>query len=614
MSNYLSLKATINANIKTNNNQEITGEVMNSVLNAMVDSLGVAGYQYRGVVTPSTNPGTPDQNVWYLAAVPGTYTHFGGKVVGAGLSILATSDGGATWIKYDLGQNANSFYGLSYESGGYVKIENGTLLFKGLYLFNENTAKVCPLTDGVHSASQDNSISLTFNTMLVVSGGDFAKGTGATIQAISPSLADKSNYIILGWYLRDQKMIGSLLQEVKWNNDIDGLKKSGIEKVGAAEFQDDSLFIPGTYIDKNDGNLVANSDCATTGLIPVKEEDVFFYKGWINNSVGCCVAGYDSSMAFTGILLPGTALPTWYSEYVKIVIPSGVSYVRASGIITSYQGVDFTLSFIPLMGKALTDVYPYFEQFKGKKVLFFGDSYTELDQYTKQFEKISGCVMYNRGVGGTTYGRITSQYYNNSLPNRCDMAANDSRTAKGSGLPTSVDAVFILAGVNDWGRVAKTNGAAVTENLGPIVEPFGDWKVEDDTTFCGGCRYVLRKVKAKYPTAPIFVILPVRAYSPNRYPSYNEFTYADPADEGSAITLVKTSADDKTFNDYRDAIRHIAHEYGLPVIDPSELGFSPAIAAESSLYYTEGLHLNAKGMALLGDFIYKKAMSYLTKH
>ena len=40
MSNYNSLKATINANVKTNGNQEITGSVLNSVLNAMVNTLG----------------------------------------------------------------------------------------------------------------------------------------------------------------------------------------------------------------------------------------------------------------------------------------------------------------------------------------------------------------------------------------------------------------------------------------------------------------------------------------------------------------------------------------------------------------------------------------------
>ena len=82
MSNYASLKATINANIKTNGNQEITGSVLNSVLTAMTNALG-AGYQYLGVATP-TSPGTdqtPDHRGFYIATKPGTYSHLGGLVV-----------------------------------------------------------------------------------------------------------------------------------------------------------------------------------------------------------------------------------------------------------------------------------------------------------------------------------------------------------------------------------------------------------------------------------------------------------------------------------------------------------------------------------------------------
>lgn len=91
MSNYSSLKATINANVKANGNQEITGPVMNSVLNAMVDSLG-AGYQYMGKAVPSTNPGTPDAKVFYLASDPGTYNNFNGLVV---------ADGEVAFLKWD---------------------------------------------------------------------------------------------------------------------------------------------------------------------------------------------------------------------------------------------------------------------------------------------------------------------------------------------------------------------------------------------------------------------------------------------------------------------------------------------------------------------------------
>ena len=76
MANYKSLKTTINANVKRNGNQEITGQILNSVLNAMVDTLGT-GYSFAGVATPATNPGTPDAKVFYIANGKGSYTHFG---------------------------------------------------------------------------------------------------------------------------------------------------------------------------------------------------------------------------------------------------------------------------------------------------------------------------------------------------------------------------------------------------------------------------------------------------------------------------------------------------------------------------------------------------------
>lgn len=77
MSNYNSLKATIDANIKQNGNQEITGQILNSVLNRMVATLG-AGYQFAGVAVSDTDPGTPDAKVFYIANGKGTYEKFGG--------------------------------------------------------------------------------------------------------------------------------------------------------------------------------------------------------------------------------------------------------------------------------------------------------------------------------------------------------------------------------------------------------------------------------------------------------------------------------------------------------------------------------------------------------
>ena len=93
MANYSELIATINDQIKANGNQEITGPVLNSVLQAMVSALG-EGYQFMGVASPDTNPGTPDEKVFYIATEPGTYSNFGVNI--AGPSII-TANASGSW-------------------------------------------------------------------------------------------------------------------------------------------------------------------------------------------------------------------------------------------------------------------------------------------------------------------------------------------------------------------------------------------------------------------------------------------------------------------------------------------------------------------------------------
>lgn len=75
MADYLSLKEEISQYIKTNNNEEITGEVLQQILLTMVASLG-SGYQVAGIATPETQVETPDERMaWVLGA--GTYSNFG---------------------------------------------------------------------------------------------------------------------------------------------------------------------------------------------------------------------------------------------------------------------------------------------------------------------------------------------------------------------------------------------------------------------------------------------------------------------------------------------------------------------------------------------------------
>lgn len=131
MANSDAIRAIINAHIKTNRKQEITGKILNSVLNQMVTDkdAGITnisnalsdektarenadttiinalseektarqegdtsllnairdafskGYLFAGVATTDTNPGTPDSKVFYIANGKGMYNNFGGLEV-----------------------------------------------------------------------------------------------------------------------------------------------------------------------------------------------------------------------------------------------------------------------------------------------------------------------------------------------------------------------------------------------------------------------------------------------------------------------------------------------------------------------------------------------------
>lgn len=113
MSNYSDLKSSINAAIRTNGANAITGAILQSVLNSIVNSIG-AQYQFVGVAQANTNPGTPDYNVAYLAG-PGTYQYFGGLTIAAGRIGILKYNG--TW-------QAES---ISLPSGSVVSWEQNTL-------------------------------------------------------------------------------------------------------------------------------------------------------------------------------------------------------------------------------------------------------------------------------------------------------------------------------------------------------------------------------------------------------------------------------------------------------------------------------------------------------
>lgn len=115
MGNYEQLKQAIANVIKTNGNQEITGAIMQNVLNTIVSTVG-ANRTFVGIANKNTNPGTPDGNVFYIAYTAGDYVNFqfreGYLTVKPGeLAILYNET--TNWGKFVIGMSSDGVIALA---------------------------------------------------------------------------------------------------------------------------------------------------------------------------------------------------------------------------------------------------------------------------------------------------------------------------------------------------------------------------------------------------------------------------------------------------------------------------------------------------------------------
>ena len=141
MGNYEELKAAVSSVIKTNGNQEITGQVLQNTLTTLISQVG-ANATFAGIATPDTAPGTPDQNVFYIAGQSGTYANFGGYKVTKNAVVFNNVSGnwavtGLDILSSEFGNSA--VYDMAYS--GYLSVDLGHL-----YNHSEGTGSYIPST------------------------------------------------------------------------------------------------------------------------------------------------------------------------------------------------------------------------------------------------------------------------------------------------------------------------------------------------------------------------------------------------------------------------------------------------------------------------------------
>lgn len=355
MSQYATLNAAIAAAIKQNGNNEITGNLLQQQLLAMVNSLGV-GYQYVGIATPATNPGTPDQNVFYVASEPGTYVNFSNLIVAENEVAILKWNG--SWMKQTTGaatQNAISRFGYAFT--------NNLLANKIIGEMN-----IISLPTGVTQLYLN-----TFNRGIVVGGTTYwvigfrddnaitDSDEYAVLLTSTPendSLFHFSNNgliidIIIDWNAvetnTENKFYGSAkidipralnicfspyLYSLRFNKKTDGkgfsydfyggLIKQGVSIIDTA--------LDGYYYDKSSDSYVLTPNGKNTFLFkPISGKKLVYFGGSGANAVAVCfVMNDDSKQYFVGDSFNS-------NRYYEILIPSGVKYAFASSYTSTLE-------------------------------------------------------------------------------------------------------------------------------------------------------------------------------------------------------------------------------------------------------------------------------------
>lgn len=332
--------------------------------------------------------------------------------------------------------------------------------------------------------------------------------------------------------------------------------------------------------------------CFLTTGTNVLDEPILFNKG---NYIGFVTQ--DKAVSYRQ---SGTDLAHCFaSREQSLTSPTiGLKALRNSKITAIKYGIGYNLTYHKELKDSVHELSQEveslrqglsYDKYKEKKFLFIGDSITDTGYYINSIVTKTGCIAYNRGVSGTTLAVNSSVA--NSMCERLDLDVNDIPTAKYQGFPSEADYVFVLGGINDWGRLRN--------------QVFGDLNAAiDNTTFCGALKYLYKGLKSRYPGAKIVILNLLHTYSPTQYVNWKELSYEDD-DETKAITVALNNVG-KSLYDYRDAISKAAQMYGLPVIDLFNVGFTATLDKDRAAYYVDGLHPNEAGGEIMADYILKQ--------
>lgn len=349
MGNYEQLKQAVSDVIKKNGNQEITGEIMQNTLLSIISTVG-SNATFAGIATPTTNPGTPDQNVFYIASEPGIYANFGNvKLID---QVLIFSNNNGTWYKSEV--NIPNDYSLNrFEVNTFTNNLTINSFIKEIYLsgngFDKNNKyaiySIVRGFDGIGWAISIKNIDTGLSTgWIIISDSEELTGyvkaikDGYTLELLINNWDKIEKQIV--FTEEDGKLYNALnidfsptIKLINYENettiqisDIKGYSEENRE-VLSKQFNLFDFGENGKFIGSN-GNISNGEYYKISKFQKVKQGDVVLFTAkYHTTSVLNALYGYNNEQRENPIVLLDWS---GEAEYInkEVVIPSGVNYIQ----------------------------------------------------------------------------------------------------------------------------------------------------------------------------------------------------------------------------------------------------------------------------------------------
>lgn len=341
------------------------------------------------------------------------------------------------------------------------------------------------------------------------------------------------------------------------------------------------------------GKIGTSSDHYRTDYIDLTGYDTIEFYGKCANSK-FSLAFYNSSKAVMKdvcVVGKGTSLDNY-----TMAIPSGAAYAIGSAYIASdsyltqyYVGVSSSTS--NPVAKSIADMERTVCPFKGKKVMFFGDSIThnELMYVGNLLERTGMERIANFAINGATLANYSDTTmdgapaqdgtHNNTVPNQVQKLLN---SVSSYDVP---DIIIISAATNGGSSETGLDETQYTDDTGAYI----DIDTVSLTKFSGAMRWMYEKLIGCYPNAIICFATPIQAYG------------------GDSRTFDKLS-------NKAECIRQNCERLSTPCIDAfrkSGIYGRYEVQSANGKYLKDGLHPNTDGAVKLAKCYHRELANLL---